>query len=154
MALASLPNESYQRRQIAELVFENWLINLLGGKIATPSGSCFWISFPMLYNKSIFWLFSGSNGANMETTSINIENGGSTVNSSTPTSASGLPNVPPKQKRKCVIVSTCVFGLLVIIVIALGAKHRSKVTTALRNLPAAFSSASSASDVSFFYSLI
>jgi len=78
----------------------------------------------------------GSNGSTMETSSINIENGTSANNSS----------LPLKKKRKCVIISTCVFGLLVIIVIALGSRHRSRVTTALRNLPAAFSSASSSSE--------
>ena len=49
----------------------------------------------------------------------------------------------PKQRRKCIIVSTCAFGLLIIVSLAIGTRHRSKITSALKNLPAAFSSASS-----------
>ena len=54
---------------------------------------------------------------------------------------------PKHHRRKCYVVATCAFGLFVIVVVAIGARHQSKVTSALKNLPAAFSSASSASEV-------
>jgi len=69
----------------------------------------------------------------METASINITDSGSSDH-----------NAPsPKHRRKCIIVSTCTFGLLIIVVLAFSARHHTKMTSALRNLPAAFSSASS-----------
>ena len=53
----------------------------------------------------------------------------------------------PKQRRKYIVVSVCAIGLLIVVSLAIGTKHKSKMTSALKNLPAAFSSASSASEV-------
>jgi hypothetical protein len=50
-----------------------------------------------------------------------------------------------RRKRKCIVAFTAIFGLMAIIVIAMSVKQDSKVTSALKNLPAAFSSATSSS---------
>ena len=59
----------------------------------------------------------------METTSINIE-AGSAVNSS---------GGPIKSKRKCVILTSCLAGLMVIILIGMSVKHEKKVSKLLIN---------------------
>lgn len=74
-----------------------------------------------------------NNNMAMETTSISIGDSPSPEHNAS----------QPKQRRKCIIVSTCAFGLLIIVSLAIGTRHRSKITSALKNLPAAFSSASS-----------